>query len=228
MPLESKRLKSLKTIRLKTISAEIELVMLAAYEISTADVGNCPSCHHSFQAFKPNSLNHWYVVIDAFNCVTDLPSDLCRQASFFYDASEDTSLEAAKNASETAMLELLQRDQEVSTKQFKYLWAVYDSSWEYGVHDEMEQPGKSAKKVTNALTSTAHNSTQIATSQASFHAQHSIAEDKRTSPSAKGRLRNDRFWYCCECCMGPMPFTMTLACVACGHLHCLACTLDQH
>ena len=41
------------------ISAEVELIMLAAFEISKADVGICPSCHHSFHTFKPDALNYW-------------------------------------------------------------------------------------------------------------------------------------------------------------------------
>ena len=201
--------------------------MLAAYEISQADVGTCPSCHRSFQTFKPDALNHWWVVQGEFCYVANIPSDSCHQASFFHDASKDASLEVAKASSKATVLELMQIDREVSSKRFKYLWAVFNSSWEYGNQDEVERSGSNIKQFTKPLASISRNSVQSAPAQTFSRTQDPKWQDKRTSAMVIGRHRHGPpSWYCCECHQGPFSSTFTPACVNCGHAYCEACTLE--
>ena len=128
------------------------------------------------------------------------------------------------------MLELLERIEE-NPRQFKYLWAVFDSSKDSAVHDEVEARDKLGEKVMKTSQTADHDSSNAIPTKGSSQGQESrkLISEAPHQPGIKENTRNwhessrPSYFYCCKCRYGPFTAMFNPRCPNCGHERCHAC-----
>ena len=158
--------------------------------------------------------------------VPNVCSDSCHQICYFHDASEDSLAEAADTSSKNEMLEILQNDIEENPRQFKYLWAVFNSSWNPAAHEDLEKRADRTEdptKTSDVKVDASNESSSLPTfSDVEYQASGS-GSARRVEKDT--RISTDN-WYCCHCEDGPKSITQRWECVMCGHHRCSYCPAE--
>ena len=154
-------------------------------------------------------------------------SSSCRQTSFFHDVSKDLGTKAAETLSKNNMAEMLERTEE-NPRQFKYLWAVFDSSKDSTVHDEVEARDKPGEEVVTTPQIADHDSSNAVPTKESSQGQESrkSISEATHQPEIKSNTTArsyESLWYCCVCGNGPLSRIITPSCPSCGHECCYYC-----
>ena len=145
---------------------------------------------------------------------------------YFHDAAEDSLAEAGDTLSKSEVLDLLQNDFEENPKQFKYLWAVFNSSRNRPAHGDPEKRADRTEDPPNTsevTIDTFNESSSLPTSSDVGYQTYGSGSTRRVE---KDTRISSKSWYCCNCKDGPKRINIQLGCVLCGHDRCGYCLVE--